>query len=406
MPARRRRRGARQRRAQGTIVPRGSDRWLIRWFVGQDAVTGKRRYSSRTVKGSKAEAIRALAQECGAVRGEVQDGGTLREFLTRWLADVLALRVSTKTLRSYTGQLTPVIEKLGKKLGKLRLDRLRTGDIQALYAALSSQGLSPRTVRYLHTILKAALDHAVHARLIQENPARGPIALPRKEHREPQVWTGEQFNAFLTAVQGDKRLQADHLLWYTLLHTGMRPGEAFGLKWADLEGRRLRVMRAVAEAAPGRYEVKEPKTRHGIRSIVLTQEHKRWLEARRGAPDAFVFPACSTSSRPKAAHTPDYPHDNRMSARVRFANAVARVNRARVKAELTPLPTIRLYDLRHSHATALLRAGVHPKIVAERLGHANITVTLQTYSHVLPTMQEDAVDAYAQSLKEGRDDAA
>jgi hypothetical protein len=99
MPARRRRRGARQRRAQGTIVPRGPDRWLIRWFVGQDAVTGKRRYSSRTVKGSKAEAIRALAQECGAVRGEVQDGGTLREFLIRWLADVLALRVSTKTLR-------------------------------------------------------------------------------------------------------------------------------------------------------------------------------------------------------------------------------------------------------------------------------------------------------------------
>jgi integrase len=241
----------------------------------------------------------------------------------------------------------------------------------------------------------------VHARLLQENPARGPLALPRKEHREPNVWTGEHISAFLTAVEAEKRLQADYLLWYTLLHTGMRPGEAFGLKWSDIEGRRLRIVRAVAEAAAGRYEVKEPKTRHGIRSIVLTQEHKRLLEERRGAPDTFVFSACSTSSRPKAAHTPEYPHDNRMSARVRFANAVARVNRARVNAELPPLPTIRLYDLRHTHATALLRAAVHPKIVAERLGHANITVTLQTYSHVLPTMQEDAVDAYAQSLTGG-----
>ncbi|HTK41870.1 MAG TPA: site-specific integrase [Gemmatimonadales bacterium] len=276
---------------------------------------------------------------------------------------------------------------------------LSAHDIQAVYNGLSESGLAPRNVRYTHTVLKAALKHAVHVRLMPANPC-DHLSLPRRNHRESTVWTVEQAQAFLQATHDDPKLRVDHLLWYTLLHTGLRPGEAFGLQWENLEGNKLRIVRAVAEGKrEGDYILKEPKTRRAIRTVVLTEEHAVLLAAYRDGqrPRDFIFKPCDPSrSRRKAIKT--WPHDNRASARLRFSNALARVNRQRVKAELPTLPAIRLYDLRHTHATAMLRAGINPKLVADRLGHASIVITLDTYSHVLPDLQASAVEAYAAAL--------
>jgi integrase len=392
-PPRRRNTQRRQRRAHGSITQRGPEKWGIRWFVGTDYVTGKRRYGSSTINGSRMDAVRALSEACSSVRRDSAAPPTVQEFVARWVTDILAMRVSKKTLRSYSDVIRPLLT----SYGSVRLDKLKTSDLQALYAEEVTKGQAPRTVRYLHTVLSQALDYAVNQNLIGLNPAKSDgLTLPRSVRREATVWNIGQTATFLEAVKDSE----DYLLWYTLLHTGMRPGEAFGLQWRDFDGNKLRIVRAISEIG-GVCEVKEPKTRAGVRSIVLTPEHVALLEAAREQDrEAFIFKPRSkaVAQRQTGAGLNGYAHDNRPSARMRFAVALARVNRDRESAGLSPLPLIRLYDLRHSHATALLHSGVHPKIVADRMGHSNITVTLDTYSHVLPTMQEDAMAVYARAF--------
>src|SRR5882724_10441826 len=249
-------------RAQGSIVPRPGSRWLIRWYIGRSP-EGKRKYESKTIVGTRLDAMRELAKRCG----ERQPGAQPREpeplegYLKHWLAEVLAPKVTAGTARSYAEQLEPIIA----RLGSCRLDRIATHDIQAVYNSLSESGLAPRNVRYTHTVLKAALKHAVRVRLIPSNPCEH-LSLPRRNHREATVWTMEQAQAFLQATHDDPKLRADHLLWYTLLHTGLRPGEAFGLQWENLEENKLRIVRAVAEGKhEGEYVLKEPKTRRAVR---------------------------------------------------------------------------------------------------------------------------------------------
>jgi integrase len=219
------------------------------------------------------------------------------------------------------------------------------------------------------------------------------------ERREHTVWTIEQTHEFLTAVQEHPRLKRDYLLWLTLFHTGLRPGECFGLQWRDLDGRRLRIQRAVSEGSPGEFLLKQPKTRQSVRSVVLTQQHAALLAAERAeraeeADTAHIFQPFTPGR---------YPFDNRTSARLRFASAIGTVNKARKDAEQEPLPIIRLYDARHSHATALLVTGVNPRVVSDRLGHTSVVITLDTYSAVLPSLQEDALGEYESRVKAAND---
>jgi integrase len=193
-----------------------------------------------------------------------------------------------------------------------------------------------------------------------------------------KTWSAEQLGAFLTTV-GDDRL---HALWHTLAMTGMRRGEAIGVLWedVDLENARLSVRRALIPS--GReVVVSEPKTARGRRSIALDPETVEVLKrqaARQLAEQhewgdgwtdtGLVF----TKENGEALHPED----------------VTRYFRAAVRKSM--LPAIRLHDLRHTHATLALRAGIHPKVVSERLGHATVSITLDTYSHAIPAMQEEA----------------
>jgi integrase len=164
---------------------------------------------------------------------------TLGEYITAWLRDVAATEVKEATLKSYTVRVkVDVID----RIGGLKLDKVTPQVIQALYSDLSRRGLSPRIVRYTHTVLNSALKTAVAWKLIRDNPCQH-VALPKATHTEMDVWGAEETNAFLRSTGGTR----DHALWYTLLNTGMRPSEAFGLKWEDLDGDRLRIQRAIAE---------------------------------------------------------------------------------------------------------------------------------------------------------------
>ena len=248
------------------------------------------------------------------------------------------------------------------------------------------------TIHHVHACLHKACKDAVRWGHISRNPldAADP---PRKKGdgaREMRTWTKEQLKAFLGAMAGD-RLSP---LWHLVAMTGMRRGEAIGLRWSDvdLEGGRLAVRRALI---PINREVvvSEPKTAKGRRGIaldpstveVLKAQAARQLEEQTEFDEAWVETGLVFTAENGAALDPE---------------SVSRYFRQAVKKSL--LPSIRLHDLRHTHATLALQAGIHPKVVSERLGHANISITLDTYSHAIPAMQVEAAALIAELVFAGR----
>jgi integrase len=276
---------------------------------------------------------------------------------------------------------------LAPRLGDLPLQQLTAPRLNAAYASMLATGrrhgkggLSPRTVRYAHTIMRRALADAVRWNLLARNVADSadPPSAKATRPKAPKAWSAQELHRFLEHVRGD-RLYAAYLLAAT---TGLRRGELLGLRWAavDLDGGRLSVSTTVVSVD---YEIREsiPKTERSRRlvtldggTLVALREHRENQRLERlslGLPaetDGLVF------AQPDG--TPLHPHS--------FSAAFAR------HVEAVGLPRIPLHGLRHTWATLALMAGVHPKIVQERLGHSSIATTLDTYSHAVPTMQETA----------------
>jgi integrase len=225
-----------------------------------------------------------------------------------------------------------------------------------------------------------ACKDAVRWNRLPRNPvdAADPPKVSGSDRAEMKTWNAEQLGAFLTSAKDD-RLYA---LWHTLAMTGMRRGEALGLLWddVDLEAGRIAVRRALIPCR-GEVVVSEPKTARGRRSVALDPETVEVLKAQAArqldeqhqwdelwVETGLVF----TQENGEALHP-------ELMTR-RFRQAVKRAM----------LPDMRLHDLRHTHATLALRAGVHPKVVSERLGHSTVSFTLDVYSHAIPAMQEEA----------------
>jgi integrase len=227
-------------------------------------------------------------------------------------------------------------------IGGVRLQQLTPGHLNALYADLLEQGLSARTVLHVHATIRRALADATRWGVVPRNVAL-LASPPRPGRPELQVWTAAELRTFLAAVEDD-RLYA---LWLLAASTGMRRGELLGLRWPDVDLGRARVaVRRSLVTVGHKVMVSEPKTAKGRRSVALDP---------------------ATVAGLKAWH----------------------------KHQAADLPVIRLHDLRHTNATLALAAGVHPKVVQERLGHANIAITLDTYSHAVPALEEQAARTVA-----------
>lgn len=312
---------------------------------------------------------------------------TLAAFLQETWLPAIEHTIKPATFESYRRNMR--LHVAGRPIGRRKLQQVEPSDLNALYALLLAgdeghRALSPRSVRYIATILHRAFRDAVRWQALTRNVADAADPPRGGDRVEMQTWTGAQLGAFLQSVSDD-RLAG---VWWLLGNTGMRRGEVLGLRWADvdLDAGRLRIVRTLIttdvqrKGEPG-MAWGTPKTAKGRRQIALDpatvtavrQHRTRQLEERlllgSGYGDQDLV-ACQVDG------SPIHPKN--------FSDAFEKANKA------AGLPRIRLHDLRHTHATLALRAGVHPRVVQERLGHANVGITLDCYSHVDMSMQAAA----------------
>ncbi|HET8548063.1 MAG TPA: site-specific integrase, partial [Bryobacteraceae bacterium] len=277
-------------------------------------------------------------------------------------------------------------------LGQRPLAQITPLDIQTLYRELQSKELSARTVRYTHAVLRSALAQAVKWRLLSANPADA-VELPKQSRNEIHVLSAEQTRTFLEAA-GTDRLGSLFALAAT---SGLRPSEYLALKWTDFDevGCTVRIVRTLEWLHGGGWQfadVKRPKSRrtvklHSAVVAALVQHRVKQSELRAAAGERWAEHDLIFTNRTGG------PLDERNLAQQDFVRIL--------KAAGLPT-TFRLYDLRHTAATLALAAGVPPKIVSEMLGHASAAFTRDVYSHVLPHMQDSAVEKVEDLLRRGK----
>jgi integrase len=378
---------------RGSIVKRGT-KYTIVLEQERDPVTGKRRpkwLSGYKTKRDAEVALRKLltSQDDGSYIEPSQQ--TLAELVEDWLA-AIAPTVRPSTHFSYSRNLRLHVL---PTLGTVQLRRVDAGMLNSLYAQLLADGkrstayggggLSARSTRYVHSIVHRALRDAVRWGRITRNPADAadPPRASATARPTMSTWSAGQLRSFLDFTEGHRL----HAAFVTLATTGMRRGEALGLRWSDIDlvADRASIVQTVIMVEHA-VQIGSPKTPRSRRTValdpgtvaVLREHRKEQLEERlmmgAGFTDhGLVF--CRPDGGPL--------HPERFSRT--FAHEAARAG----------LPVIRLHDLRHTWATLALAAGLHPKIVQERLGHSNVSITLDIYSHVTEGLHSDAADRVA-----------
>lgn len=376
--------------ARGRVFRKPSGSYAYRVDIGSDPSTGKRKQFQKSGFRTKTGATKALNE----MMQSIADGSavnrssmTVGEFFDEWIIGQRH-RLKETTWSSYAVAGARITDHLGER----KLKALSPLEIEAFYSALSNTGsragkpLSAKSVRNTHVVLRKALADAERLGMVTRNPAASakPPVVRRKEF---QTWTGDQIRQFFEEVHDD-RLFAAYVLFAT---TGMRRGEVLGVRWSDVDlgNAQLAVVHTLT-TVEYRPVISTPKTKRSRRVVYLDDESIRQLRAHRLRQDV---------ERKQAG--PDWCDDIDLVFRDELGRPLnpdwfsADFTR---RLRSTDLPKIRLHDLRHTHATLALKAGVHPKIVSERLGHASIGVTLDLYSHVTPAIARSAADSVADQI--------
>jgi len=385
---------------KGSISPRpgknGTKTWFLRVNAGRDVTTGKRRQTTRTVHGGKADADRELRRlirdvEAGAyVRST---GLTVAELLERWL-DAVSVSVRPNTFESYCGPLRAyAIPAMGRTpAAKLTPERIATlyRDLLNTTGRRSKRPLSRRTVGMVHRLLSMAFNWGLTQQLVALNPVRAVIP-PQVRHAELQVLDASMFSSILTILQGRSTWAVPVVAF--AVRTGARRGEILGLQWRDVDltspSPSVVVRRSLVLLDSGAVVIGAPKTDKGKRAVFLDRPSVELLRRRREEAD-FAAALIGRSVRPT-----DHVFGDPEGKRLRPDSLSRAFARAAKKAGA---PNATFHGLRHLHATELLRAGMHPRIVQERLGHGDVTVTLNTYSHVVPGLQERAAETFDEAF--------
>jgi integrase len=351
--------------------------------VGRDELTGKRQQVTRSGFATKAAAKSALREAMDSLQhaGAAAHALTTGDFLEQWLAGKRALRPGTR--ESYRSHLELY---LLPHLRRIRLSDLRASHLDGLFNAISTEGargqLSRTTVRRVHATLRNALNAAVRRRLIAFNPAtQVELAVPRRT--SIAVWTPEQLGSFLDAI-ADERLYG---LYHLVAMTGLRRGEAIGVRWGDvdLDAGEMRVAQSIT-MVQRQLVVGEPKTKGSARVLPLDGGTVAVLRSHRARQAAKRLAWGAGWSDTGLVFT-------REDGTVLLPEHVTRG--FQVLAKRAGLPPIRFHALRHTSASLALAAGVPMKVVSERLGHSSTGITADLYTHVSAAVGRDAADAIA-----------
>jgi len=357
------------------------------YYDGLPGPDGERSRRFETVKGGKKEAETLLRQRLTQIdKGEfiTPTKETVAVFLQRWLDSYAASRTSLRTQQSYQ---TIVRCYLVPQVGNIPLVALRPEHLQAMYAAIQEQGLSARTALHAHRVLHEALSHAVKWGILARNVCDA-VDPPRPARKEmTTIDTDDKVRVFLSAIKGTEFGD----VFFVSLYTGLRRSELLALRWdqIDLERERVHIVAGLHRIRGQGLVLLPTKTNRSRRPVSITQEVVDMLHKIRGrqmvqhleAGDAWNMAGFVFADVLGNPLDPD-----------RISKVFAKLRNG------AGIPDVRLHDLRHTHASIMLKAGVHPKVVSERLGHATVSTTMDIYSHVLPGLQEDAAERFSQAI--------
>ena len=370
-----RKRGGRRAHGTGSVFQR-IDRKGKQWVAQLVLENGKTRQRYFWTQAEAADALNEMLYE--QKRGMLATGPkqTLKQYLEDWLEHVQRPAVR---INHYINTRTIMNRHILPILGNVQLQQLTAQRVQTLYARKLDEGKSAKTIHHIHGVLHKALAQAVRWRLVSRNVC-DDVELPRLTRYEHQTLTAGQAQTLLEGARGHRF----EVLLALALTTGMRQGELLGLHWQDMnfDNGTLQVRRSVSRVRGLGYQEFEPKTTRSRRMLLVPQFVLEMLKEHRIHQEAIK----------QAAGTAWHEHD------LVFCNmygSFLRPDRVRKQFQKlladAGLPHMRFHDLRHSAATIFMSWGVPAKVVQEILGHANISMTLGIYSHVLPGMQDDAM---------------
>jgi integrase len=351
----------------------------------KDPASGKYRQHWEAVKGSKRDAEKRLSEILHQLdTGTYMKSGktTMADYLNRWLADYVKPNLSPRGFERYES-ITRV--HLIPALGGIQLTLLRPEHLQKHYTAMLGKGLSPRSIRYHHVILHKALATAMKWGLVSRNAADG-VDVPRAQRTEMQTWDEHELHTFLETARSTQY----YTLFYTALFTGARRSELLALRWQDIDFiyGQISINRSLHHVK-GAYIFTQPKTDKSRRTIALPPSAFLVLSEYRKVKEAECL-MLGTSLK-------DSDMVFSILGKPLRPNTVTRA--WGMLAAKAGVKVIRLHDARHTHASLMLKQGIHPKIVQERLGHSTIAITLDTYSHVAPGLQEAAAKRFDDAVQ-------
>ena len=372
----------------GSIRQRSKGTWQLRYDAPPDG-TGKRRFVSETVKGSKKEAEKVLRERLAVA----ESGGyvsrrkeTLGRFMESWLTDYAATHTTPKTMMGYKGNVSRYIIPF---LGGVTIQSLTPRHVQRLHRWMLDKGLSNQSVLHVHRVLSEALKHAVAWGIITKNPAAS-VSPPRPEPKEVAVWDMESIRKFMQVSQENPFRDAFMLA----LYTGMRRSEIAGLRWegVDFPASTIRVTETLQRVTGHGLIAGQPKSKTSRRALDIGQPAVDLLHTVRGRQLALQAELGDLYQ-----NAAGYVFTNEMGKPI-DSDRLSREFRKMVRT--TGLPPATLHSLRHCHASLMLADGASIKTIAERLGHSNPALTLSVYSHLLPGIQKQAVEAFHKRLAE------
>jgi integrase len=360
-------------RNEGSIYQRKDGRWCAVVDLGWENGKRKRKYLYGATRVEVAEQLPKVLRDKAQGLPVAVERQTVGQYLEEWLEDYA--RVSTRP-RTFQRYVELVRLHIIPAIGSIRLEKLTPSNVQRLLNDKHTAGLSPKTVKHIRGVLNTALGRALKWGAVARNVAALTDA-PKAVRPEIRCFTTDEARRFIEAVRGE-RLEALYLLTVTL---GLRRGEVLGLKWQDIDFKASTVhVRAALQRVNGRLELSETKTVRSRRPLPLVDFLAKALRGHR------VGQLEERLAAGAAWQDTGFVFTTRIGTPVDPANLLDDFKRILKKSEL---PDVRFHDLRHSAASLLLALNVHPRVVMELLGQ--ISLTMDTYSHVVPEAMRDAV---------------